>query len=193
MRAEIVEAALAQFHERGFSAAAVKDITDRAGVPKGSFYNHFESKEALAIVALERYGVERHLEDLADTSVKPLDRLRGHFEFLRDEVVEFGYARGCLLGNFGTEITDHSEPIRASVQAGMQQWADLISGALIEAQQAGTVRAGLDPDATARFLLNAWEGTLIQARAEKSSAAFEAFFTVAFGDLLYPMQDDGSS
>jgi TetR/AcrR family transcriptional regulator, transcriptional repressor for nem operon len=193
MRAEIVEAALAQFHERGFNAAAVKDITDRAGVPKGSFYNHFESKEALAIVALERYGVERHLEDLADTSVKPLDRLRGHFEFLRDEVVEFGYARGCLLGNFGTEITDHSEPIRASVQAGMQQWADLISGALTEAQQAGTVRAGLDPDATARFLLNAWEGTLIQARAEKSSAAFEAFFTVAFGDLLYPMQDDGSS
>jgi TetR/AcrR family transcriptional repressor of nem operon len=184
MRAEIVAAGLAQFHERGFNAAAVRDITDRAGVPKGSFYNHFESKEALAIVALERYGVERHLQDLADTSVKPLDRLRGHFEFLRDEVVEFGYARGCLLGNFGAEITDHSEPIRVSVQAGMQQWADLISGALTEAQEAGTVRAGLDPDATARFLLNAWEGTLIQARADKSSGAFDTFFAVAFGVLL---------
>jgi TetR/AcrR family transcriptional repressor of nem operon len=57
-----------------------------------AFYNHFEGKE-----------------DLADTSVKPLDRLRGHFEFLRDEVVEFGSARGCLLGNFGTEIIDHSD------------------------------------------------------------------------------------
>ena len=56
MREEIVDAAVAQFHEKGFNAAAVKDITDRAGVPKGSFYNHFESKEALAIVALERYG-----------------------------------------------------------------------------------------------------------------------------------------
>ncbi|MDX6295292.1 MAG: TetR/AcrR family transcriptional regulator, transcriptional repressor for nem operon [Kribbellaceae bacterium] len=116
----------------------MKDISNWAGVPKGSFYNHFESKEALAIVALERSGVERHLEDFADTSVKPLDRLRGHFEFLRDEVVEFGYARGCLLGNVGTEIIDHTESIRASVQEGMQRWADLISGALTEAQQAGT-------------------------------------------------------
>jgi hypothetical protein len=83
-----------------------------------------------------------------------------------------------------------------------QRWADLISGALTEAQQAGTVRAGLDPDATARFLLNAWEGSLIQARAEKSSAAFDTFFKVAFGVLLQvttlarcvgevsPMQDD---
>lgn len=107
-----------------------------------------------------------------------------YFEFLRDEVVGFGYARGCLLGNFGTEIIDHSESIRASVQAGMQQWADLLRDALTEAHQAGTVRAELDPDATARFLLNAWKGTLIQARAEKSSAAFDAFFTVAFGVLL---------
>jgi TetR/AcrR family transcriptional repressor of nem operon len=48
----------------------VKDISNRAGGPKGSFYNHFE--------------------------------------FLRDEVVEFGSARGCLRGNFGTEIIDHS-------------------------------------------------------------------------------------
>ena len=78
MLEEIVEAALAQFHERGFNAAAVKDITDRAGVPKGSFYNHFESKEALAIVALERYGEGRRLTDLADRSVEPVARIRAH-------------------------------------------------------------------------------------------------------------------
>src|SRR5260221_74488 len=85
LREDIVEAALEQFHSHGYNAAGVKDITDRAGVPKGSFYNHFDSKEALAVVALERYAERRRLEDLADRSVAPLARLPGHFELLRAE------------------------------------------------------------------------------------------------------------
>lgn len=184
MREEIVEAGLAQFHERGFNAAAVKDITDRAGVPKGSFYNHFESKEALAMVALERYGVERRLTDLADKSVEPVARIRGHFEFLRDEVIDAELTKGCLLGNFGTEIIDHSEAIRGSVREGLAAWAKLLSGALAEGQKVGAIRKELDPDQTARFLLSAWEGTLIQARAYKSADVFDSFFDLTFSTLL---------
>ncbi|WBQ07656.1 TetR/AcrR family transcriptional regulator [Kribbella sp. CA-293567] len=184
MREEIVEAALAQFHERGFNAAAVKDITDRAGVPKGSFYNHFESKEALAIVALERYGVGRRLGDLADSSVEPVARIRKHFEFLRDEVVAFGITRGCLLGNFGTEIVDHSEPIRGGVKAGLEAWTGLLAGAIAEGQEAGAIRSELDAEQTARYLLSAWEGTLIQARAYKDAKVFDSFFELTFAGLF---------
>ena len=71
LREEIVEAALEQFHAYGFNAAGVKDITDRVGVPKGSFYNHIDSKEALAVVALQRYAERRRLEDLAGPSAAP--------------------------------------------------------------------------------------------------------------------------
>ncbi|GAA1561734.1 TetR/AcrR family transcriptional regulator [Kribbella lupini] len=186
MREEIVDAALAQFHEKGFNAAAVKDITDRAGVPKGSFYNHFASKEALAIVALERYGEQRRLKDLADPAVPPVERIRKHFEFLRDEVVQFGITRGCLLGNFGTEIVDHSDPIRVAVNEGLGYWSGLLGAAIAEGQQAGEIRTDLGPDRTARYLLSAWEGTLIQARADKSQAAFEVFFALTFDSLLKP-------
>jgi TetR/AcrR family transcriptional repressor of nem operon len=184
MREEIVEAALAQFHERGFNAAAVKDITDRAGVPKGSFYNHFESKEALAIVALERYGDGRRLGDLADKSVEPVARIRKHFEFLRDEVISFGITRGCLLGNFGTEIVDHSEPIRIGVRTGLEVWSGLLAGAIAEGQEAGNIRTELNADQTARYLLSAWEGTLIQARAYKSTDPFDSFFQLTFSSLF---------
>ncbi|MCW2886584.1 MAG: TetR/AcrR family transcriptional regulator, transcriptional repressor for nem operon [Streptosporangiaceae bacterium] len=184
MREEIVEAALEQFHTHGFNAAGVKDITDAAGVPKGSFYNHFDSKEALAVVALQRYGAGRRLQDLADDGVEPLARLRAHFEFLRDEIVHREFTAGCLIGNFGTEIIDHSEVLRAAVRQSLQHWAALVAAALTEAQQARTVRAGLDPDTTARFILNAWEGTLIGARADRSADDFDAFFDIVFGTLL---------
>ncbi|MCW2912223.1 MAG: TetR family transcriptional regulator [Actinomycetia bacterium] len=184
LREEIVEAALDQFHAHGFNAAGVKGITDAAGAPKGSFYNHFDSKEALAIVALQRYGAGRRLQDLADKGVEPLVRLRAHFEFLRGEDAQRGFTRGCLIGNFGTEIIDHSDAIRAAVRQSLQQWATLIAATLTEAQQAGAVRAHLDPDKTARFILNAWEGTLIQARADQSNDAFDAFFDSVFDTLL---------
>ncbi|WP_406424298.1 TetR/AcrR family transcriptional regulator [Streptomyces sp. NBC_00873] len=49
LRENLITAAVEQFHIHGYAAAGVKDITDAAGAPKGSFYNHFESKEALAV------------------------------------------------------------------------------------------------------------------------------------------------
>ncbi|MEV5888302.1 TetR/AcrR family transcriptional regulator [Nonomuraea fuscirosea] len=183
MRNQIVEAALEQFHAHGYNAAGVKTITDAAGVPKGSFYNHFHSKEALAVEALRYYG-EGRLDDLAGGETEPLARLRAHFEALRDETVRLDYTRGCLIGNFGAEIADHSEVIRENVRQRFEGWADAIAATLEEAQRAGAVRADLDPPTVARFLLNTWEGTLVRARVDRSSDAFDAFFTTAFGPLL---------
>jgi TetR/AcrR family transcriptional repressor of nem operon len=192
MRDEIVEAALEQFHIRGYNGAGVKDVTDAAGVPKGSFYNHFPSKEALAIVALEHYGQGRRLHQLADRGIEPLQRLRSHFEFLRDETVRYGYTRGCLFGNFGAEIADHNDAIRTAIRDSLQYWAASIAATLADAQHAGTVRADLDPETTAQFLLSAWEGTLIKARADRSATAFDSFFEVVFGTLLAPGTDRGA-
>ena len=184
-REEIVEAALDQFHTHGFNATGVKDITDAARVPKGSFYNHFESKEALADVALVRYGESRRLAELADRSVEPLARLRAHFEFLRSETErQYDYKRGCMFGNFGAEIADHSDGLRGTVRESFHAWARAIASPLAEARDAGAVRADLDPDKTARFLLSAWEGTLISARADRGAEPFDAFFDTVFETIL---------
>ncbi len=182
MKEEILGAGVDLFLERGFNAAGVKDITDRAGVPKGSFYNHFESKEALAAVALERYGESRRLADLADPAVPPLARIRRHFEFLRDELPDF--ARGCMFGNFSAEIVDHSEPLRLRVKDSFDQWSEMLADAIAEGQANGEIRASLDPQQAARYLTNAWEGTVLMTRADKTADAFDIFFAVTFDALL---------
>jgi TetR/AcrR family transcriptional repressor of nem operon len=184
LREGIVTAALEEFHTRGFHGTGVKDITDAAGAPKGSFYNHFESKEALAVTALERYGASRRIADLTDETVEPLARLHAHFEFLRDAILDSGMARGCMYGNFGTEIADHSEVIRTAVREGLHTWGDAIAAVVAEAQRTGAVKADLDPAATARFLLNGWEGAIIGARVDRSAESFDAFFRLAFGTIL---------
>ena len=55
VREQLLSAGLDTLHRRGFNATSVQDITEAAGVPKGSFYNHFESKEALGAEAVVRY------------------------------------------------------------------------------------------------------------------------------------------
>ncbi|MFJ9544461.1 TetR family transcriptional regulator C-terminal domain-containing protein [Streptomyces sp. NPDC101225] len=186
MREEIVNAAADVFHTHGYNAAGVKDITEAAGVPKGSFYNHFESKEALALTILELYGETRRLDELSDRSVEPLVRLRAHFEFLRDEQEQYGFTRGCLLGNFGAEVADHSTALRCRICEGFDQWSRALAGALRDAITTGDIDSTVDPDTTAVFLLSAWEGALVAARSSRSATPFDAFFSLVFDRLLVP-------
>ncbi|ANZ43523.1 hypothetical protein BBK82_43470 [Lentzea guizhouensis] len=184
VREQIVDAAYEQFHRHGYNAAGVKLITDSAGVPKGSFYNHFESKEALALVVMERYGRTRHVEELTDEEVTPLARLRNHFELLAKDIVEFGYERGCVYGNFSNETADHIPAIRTALIEALNFWTGAVATAIRAAQEAGEVTSTQDADVVARFLTNAWEGAIVGERAAKDGSSFAAFFTVAFEVVL---------
>src|SRR5271163_315270 len=136
MRERIVEAGLKTLLEKGFNGCGVKDITDLAGVPKGSFYNHFESKEALGAAVVERYGQAsaRRLA-LRDETLPPMERLRRHFEGLSQVFSAPDYGRGCLLGNFSAEMADHSPLIRDKLAALFAAWTADIANAVKAAQE----------------------------------------------------------
>ena len=72
VREKIVNAALERFHALGFSACGIQEIVDKAGVPKGSFYNYFKAKELLATEVLEIYAKGSRREILADRTVPPI-------------------------------------------------------------------------------------------------------------------------
>ncbi|MZE68799.1 TetR/AcrR family transcriptional regulator [Streptomyces sp. SID5789] len=183
-REEIAEAAFRQFHAKGFNATGINEITKAAGVPKGSFYNHFSSKEESALEALGRYRDSLRFEMLSSQDRPPLERLRAHFEFLGEDLLRNGFARGCLVGNLGAEVADHSEVIRAAAKRGFDGWAARLREVLTEAQEAGDLDASIDVESTALFILSAWEGTLIAARIDKSAAPMDAFFRTVFGGVL---------
>jgi len=109
---KIMEAALDRFHALGFNACGVQEIVDVAGVPKGSFYNYFKAKEGLAVEVLALYAQGSRIEMLADRTKPPVQRLRDHFEFFVSRYAEGDFARGCLLGNLGSEVGDTMPPIR---------------------------------------------------------------------------------
>jgi TetR/AcrR family transcriptional regulator, transcriptional repressor for nem operon len=185
VKEEIVEAALKVLHQRGFNATGVQDITDAAGVPKGSFYNHFESKEALGLEALERYwqGALNGLESLKDTRTAPVARLKAYFRGLNDLARKLKYRPGCMIGNLSIEMSDQSPAIRERLAGILARWSTAIEACVKEAQADGSLRPDLDAGAMAAFLLNSWEGAVLRSKVDRSDAAFTAFEKIVFGGL----------
>ncbi|MFJ9448120.1 TetR family transcriptional regulator C-terminal domain-containing protein [Kitasatospora sp. NPDC101235] len=178
MREHLIEAAHDRFHEHGFNGIGIKDITDTAGTPKGSFYNHFDSKEAMAVEVMRRYAGTRGMDMLADTSTPPVERIRGHFAYLMADLERYDYARGCMFGNFGAELSTQSPTVRDEVGSRLGRWASALASALDEARAAGTLASEVDSAVLARFLVSAWEGAAMQAKVVRGSAPLDDFFTV---------------
>ena len=184
-REEIVQAGLKCLVEKGFNAVGVQDITDTAGVPKGSFYNHFVSKEALGVEIVERYGANQtRREILTDSSVAPLQRLRRHFERITALFVDSHYTRNCILGGFSAELANQSETIREGLRKLYGQWTKDIEATITEAQAKGEIANKTKAAEIAAFLLDAYEGALLRARVERSRKPFDRFMKFAFGELL---------
>jgi TetR/AcrR family transcriptional repressor of nem operon len=188
VREKILNAGHAVFKRQGFNGTSVQDVTETAGVPKGSFYNHFPSKEALGVAVLERYGEggQAVLAALQDASEPPLARLRAFFERMRDLSAEDNYAYGCLMGAFGAELANQSPAVRGCVEAYFAEWTSHVAGVIREAQATGQATTALGADELANFIMNAWQGAILRAKVQQDAAPYDLFLDVAIARVLAP-------
>src|SRR6202166_721624 len=156
VRDRLVASAVEVFHARGVNGCSVQDIVDAAGVPKGSFYNHFDSKEALGVEVVRAYTalvgayvVEAGAADILSGEGTPLQRMRAYFEAVIEQNVSCGVRKGCLLGNFATELAPHSAEIANAVTEALHDWSDAVAQALAQAQDAGELAKDADVGALA--------------------------------------------
>lgn len=188
VRERLLEAGVQTFSKSGFNGCSVQDITDTAGVPKGSFYNHFESKEALGAAALEHYwsdgGACDQLKILNQPGTSACERLRAYFEQATLDMSRLGFTCGCLIGNMAAEQSDHSPLIAAQLSAIFAGWTRRVGQCIGEAQAAGEIRSEVDPELLATFVLNAWEGAVLRARIEKGERPLRQFIDILFTQLL---------
>jgi TetR/AcrR family transcriptional repressor of nem operon len=182
-RNAIFEAGMNLFIERGFHACSVQDITDSAGVPKGSFYNHFKSKEALAAEIVTEYGkgnTDRSI--LTNPAAPALTRLKKHFAALNEYFSRCN--DGCLVGKFMAEVSDDTPQIRERLLKVLSVWGEQISSAVAEGQEEGTIRSDLKAGDLAAFLIDSYEGAILRTRVEKSPRALKSFVKVVFSSIL---------
>ncbi|SLN62282.1 Transcriptional regulator AcuR [Roseovarius albus] len=158
---KIIQSGLAVFHEFGYHASGVQTIVDHAGVPKGSFYNHFKSKDELGLEVLDTYW--RQSEDmraaLRDPTQTPLDRIDAH-------LAAFNVTQsGCLVGNFTSEMANEPE-FREALREVYASWIADFETCIAHGQEDGSIRDDQAAKALAEFVVTALEGSVLKRKIE---------------------------
>lgn len=183
----LLEAGKKIFLEKGYNNSGIESIVQAVGVPKGSFYYYFASKEEFGLQVLDRFAQcigERQEHILADSSVPALDRLRQYCETVSEALESDECRKGCLVGNLSQEMADQSELFRARLEEIFESWVDRYASCLLEAQHAGEFPVDLDVHEVAEFWLNSWQGAILRAKSMRSAAPLRTFLTVMFGTVL---------
>jgi TetR/AcrR family transcriptional repressor of nem operon len=184
---KLVSDGLRLVHQRGFGASSVRDIVQAAGVPQGSFTNHFPSKEAFGQEILERYHEMTSAAvtaTLRNDALPPLRRLRAWIENQLEYLRKDDMRRGCLYGNLSAEASEESEAIRARVAAIFAENQGSIAYCLEAAIDAGELPPNTDVQEIAGFIVSSLQGAILVAKAQRSPVPVERFERVLFQHLL---------
>jgi TetR/AcrR family transcriptional repressor of nem operon len=165
------------FTEQGYHGAGLQDILTSVGVPKGSFYNYFASKEEFGAATIAHY-IEPFIQQLDGWLKRPgldaRDALEGYFGELIEELERRRFVGGCLLGNLIGEVGDTSETCRMALKNAVHRYRDKLEEGIERGQQEGVFRTDMGAEAMADFLSDAWQGALLRMKIEQSTRPLEA-------------------
>ncbi|MER5406261.1 TetR/AcrR family transcriptional regulator [Streptomyces sp. NPDC002769] len=168
-REKILSTAQALIELRGYSALGVAEICKAAGVPKGSFYYFFESKEALALAVIDEHwtGQRRAWAQILNGGEEPLRRLWLLFEATEAGQLagqqSCGTVSGCLFGNLTLEMSNHTEAIRTRLQEIFDEQVEMVAAVVGEALGRGEVTVA-DAREAARAVVAQLEGQVLFAK-----------------------------
>jgi len=186
-REKILTEGLRVVHERGFAGASVRDIVQAAGVPQGSFTNHFVSKEAFCLEILDLYFKDFRATSqrtLRNDSLPPLKRLRAYVDAPIKYLNRIGWQNGCLVGNFSAEASEHSEIIRKRLVDIYEEMRQAVAYCLRAAVKSGDLSRKNDCDELAGFLIASLQGAILQSKVERDAVPIERFKSLIFSTLL---------
>lgn len=165
-RDALLEAGAELLYRHGYTATGVQQITDAAGVPKGSFYNYFRSKEMFALEVLKAY-LDGACGDVEDALLHGQGDARQRIEALLERWIERAEAntrRGCLAGNLGQEMALENPLFQAPVEAGFRRMEAYLIFALQQSMLHSNTKTDLDINETASFILNSYQGALLRCK-----------------------------
>ena len=175
-RQRILDTARGIIVGKGFSAAGLSEILAAAGVPKGSFYHWFRSKDQFGEALLERH-FETYLQQvdrcLADLRQPAPQRLLRFFEQWHATQSSADLSSRCLVVKLSAEVCDLSEPMRIALERGTAQVLQRLADCFAQGVAAGEFESGFDPQDSAQRLYEQWLGATLLARVQRSDEPLE--------------------
>lgn len=166
------------FHTKGYNSVGINDILDVTGIPKGSFYYYFGSKEDLI-----QQSVMYYMTKVATwTAMFPttVDGLRDFFRMQFDIIEKSDYKEGCPIGSMTSELAGHDEEVRDELRMVERHVTDYVKHSLLNSFNFSEARA----TEYATFILFSFQGAVMKAKLERDSFAINMFDKFVFELML---------
>ena len=186
-KANILEIGAQIVHQKGFNATGIQEVLNAAGVPKGSFYFYFKSKEEFGLQLIDYFSnflLSKMKELLNAENVAPLDKLWNYFEWFRSYFEQNNFTGGCPIGNLAQEMGDLNDSFREKLKSVLDKMKTNIVQCLEEARQQGELPPALDIFNLSDFIVSSWQGALLQMKVMKTTAPVRNFERILFDSLL---------
>ncbi|BCS44473.1 Regulatory protein, TetR [Pseudomonas syringae pv. aceris] len=176
MRQHILEVARALMTAKGYTAVGLAEVLSNAGVPKGSFYYYFKSKEEFGAALLEEYFGEylARVTPILEGQAKASDCLAAYFaHWIETQGADIPQQK-CLVVKLGPEVCDLSEAMRLVLDRGTVRIVSLIARCIERGIEDKSIQTACDSSMLAQALYQLWLGASLQAKLQMSTKAFDA-------------------
>lgn len=185
----LLETGMLLLQEKGYHATGIQQIADAAGVPKGSFYNYFSSKEEFGAAVIRYYTASSSGKWLA--LLQEATQQQGSYQALTAAFLAVTekyrcstLKKGCLLGTLAAEISEASEECRVAMIESIAQFRSILARHLQDGQASGQVRSDVDAQQLADLVWDCWQGSLLRMKVEQSVETVEQDLNLLFTRLL---------
>ena len=169
-KARIVRQAAELFNQKGYASSSIADVMQATGLKKGGIYNHFKSKDELALAAFD-YAVNLMSQEIwqaVKTKRNAIERLQALASAYLIYIDEPPIAGGCPILNTAIEADDLDSPLRDRALAAINSWRGLIVRIIQKGIKKQEVRSTVEPDAVATIIICTIEGAIMMSQLEKN-------------------------
>lgn len=186
-RLQLIESGVDAMLRKGYQGVGINEVLRTVGVPKGSFYYYFKSKEDFGVSVIQHYAacqLQLMQALLLDSSVNARTRLMNYYSKMKEYYAQDGFSTGCLVINLGGEISSFSEPLAKAIRKATVAFYELITDCIREGKRRDDIDLDEESATIAAFVNNAWEGAVMKMQIEKSPAPLDNFMDYIFFWLI---------
>lgn len=171
------------FRRNGYHNVGINQILKEAGIPKGSFYNFFESKEDFAQQVIKQYGESNAcwMKDFFnDCTLSPMECLKSFYTMIIALNEEDIYSGGCLVNNMSVEVGRQNDSIASEANTHFLEWLNVLASVIVKGQEANEITNKFSALELAEYIHAGFFGVLARTKVTRNRVYMDTWFDITF-------------